>query len=656
MRIIKFVGKRILSKIVSLAVAASCYFGMISYMAVAQDATAAQDGAVNAAVTLQNSELSDDIVVLYTNDVHTYIDGELSYDNIAAIKKELEKMYKYVVLVDAGDHIQGTAYGAMDKGKTISEMMNAAGYDAATLGNHEFDYGMQGCLDAIKRADFPYLSCNFYHENNGVRGENVLDSYKLFELGGDTVAFVGITTPETFSKSTPAYFQNSDGDFIYNISGGDDGKELANDIQEAINSARENGATKVIALGHLGVDPSSKPWTSEEIIALTSGLDAFIDGHSHTIMKCENVANKEGKNVILTQTGEYFNRIGVMIISAETGEISTDFIEYNEDGSLSSSVYNSNSLPSATDVKLIKDNWISQIDQSLGQKIGETQIVFDNYDSNGNRIVRAMETNTGDFSADALYYLFDEMNLDVNVAVMNGGGIRNSAITGEITYKTCKDIHPFGNVACLLKVSGQQILDMLEWGARFVNEAENGGFMQVSGLTYKIDTSVENTVKVGKNDAWAAAPEKYRVYDVRIYNKTNDAWEDINFSSYYNLAGYNYTLRNLGDGFTMFDDAENIVDYVMEDYMVLANYVSAFENGVIAADNSPLLKKYPSMLLDYENGSGRIVNEKQKYESIQNNDNNNPETGDSLLVQEVVVMGITAGIVLAAMRKRNLNS
>ncbi|MBR4027903.1 MAG: 5'-nucleotidase C-terminal domain-containing protein [Lachnospiraceae bacterium] len=563
--------------------------------------------------------LSDDIVILYTNDVHTYIDDTLSYDVIAAIKDDLEKQYKHVLLVDAGDHIQGTAYGSMDKGESIIQMMNAADYDVATLGNHEFDYGMEGCLNVIELAEFSYVSSNFYHEADGVRGENVLDSYAMFECGDEKIAFVGITTPETFTKSTPAYFQDEDGNFIYGISSGENGEDLQQDVQNAINEAKEEGATQIIALGHLGMDLSSEPWTSESTIANVTGLDAFIDGHSHTVMEGKLVDDKEGNNVLLTQTGEYFDRIGMMVIDAETDEITTDFIECEEilgaDGEtvegykLNSELYHGTEVISNTDVKDIKDAWITEVDEILGEKIGSTDIIFDNYDEEGNRLVRQQETNTGDFAADALYYLFDGMGLDVDVAIMNGGGIRNKAITGEISYKTCKEIHTFGNVACLQTVTGQQLLDALEWGARSAGVAESGGFLHVSGITYKVNTEITDTTQKDEKGIWIGGPtEDYRVYDVMVYNKDNDSWDELDLEAEYNLAGYNYTLRDLGDGFAMFDGAVNVLDYVMEDYMVLANYIEGFENGVVEAYNSPLADKYFSWIVDYSdvNGSGRI--------------------------------------------------
>ncbi|MBQ2957685.1 MAG: metallophosphatase [Clostridia bacterium] len=274
--------------------------------------------------------LSDDVVILFTNDVHTYIDNPISYDVITGVKAELKKQYANVLLADAGDHIQGTAYGSMDKGETIIKLMNAAGYDVATLGNHEFDYGMEGCMNVIEWAEYPYVSCNFYHEDYFVRNENVLDSYKIFECGAQKIAFIGITTPETFTKSTPAYFQDETGAYIYGIAGGEDGALLYADVQDAVDAAKAEGATTIIALGHLGVDEASAPWTSKETIAQVSGLDAFIDGHSHTLIEGEEVADKDGNAVVLAQTGEYFDRIGMMVIDAETGAITVDMIEVNE--------------------------------------------------------------------------------------------------------------------------------------------------------------------------------------------------------------------------------------------------------------------------------------------------------------------------------------
>ena len=332
--------------------------------------------ALSLTVTAAAAEENGGVTILYTNDIHTYIDQDLTYSLVAAYKDSLEN----ALLVDAGDHIQGTAYGGMDQGATIIQLMNAAGYDLATLGNHEFDYDMEGCMAAIQEADFPYVSCNFYHEADGVRGENVLDSYQVFEVGGVSVAIVGITTPESFTKSTPAYFQDDNGDYIYGIAGGPDGEELYDAygiaggpdgeelydaIQEAVDAASAE-ADYVIALGHLGVDESSQPWTSREVIANTTGLDVFIDGHSHTALPMEEVTDEGGGAVILTQTGSYLDAVGQLTIAAD-GTITTELLTAED----------LSGLTPDPEVKALEDAWISEIDEQLGQVIGYAEVTLD---------------------------------------------------------------------------------------------------------------------------------------------------------------------------------------------------------------------------------------------------------------------------------------
>ena len=603
-------GKKLLALLLALSMALS-----LTVTAFAEDESAAGSEAAPAEETTETAgeetaaagetEAAGGVTVLYTNDIHTYITKDLTYSKVAAYKDSLEN----VLLVDAGDHIQGTAYGSMDKGATIAQLMNAAGYDLATLGNHEFDYGMDGCMAAIEAADFPYVSCNFYHEANGVAGENVLDSYKVFEVGGVKIAFIGITTPESFTKSTPSYFQDENGNYIYGIAGGTDGEALYTAVQNAIDAASAE-ADYVIALGHLGVDESSQPWTSREVIANTTGLDAFIDGHSHTTIPMEEVTDEGGNTVILTQTGSYLDAVGQMTIAA--------------DGTITTQLLTAENLAEVTpdaEVKAIEDAWVAELDEQLGQVIGYSQVTLDNYDAEGNRLVRKQETNTGDFAADALYYLFDDMGLDVDVAVMNGGGIRNTSTTGDISYLTCKEIHTFGNVACLQTVTGQQILDALEWGAKDVAPAgvpavENGGFLQVSGLKYTINASIPSTVQQDDKGVWTGGPTgAYRVTNVEVLNNETGAYEPLDLTAQYNLAGYNYTLRDLGDGFAMFDGAVNVLDYVSEDYMVLANYVESFP--VDEATGLPTIPADSQYAEVTGNGRITIVNEPVAEEPVE---------------------------------------
>ena len=542
------------------------------------------------------------VTILYTNDVHTYIDKkspELTYAAIAALKKSYEDAGQNVLLVDAGDHIQGTAYGSMDDGETIIKLMNEAGYDLATPGNHEFDYGMARAKAVMKEADFPYISCNWVDLRTGLK---VLPTIKMFTIGGARIAFVGVTTPETFTKSTPAYFMNaSQTKYIYDILGGDDGQKLYNAVQKAIDKAKFLGATYIIGLGHLGVDPSSSPWTSEEVIAHTTGFDAFIDGHSHTVMENKQVADASGKAVTLTQTGSYFKNVGKMTIGAD-GAITTELIDTYEGADAA--------------VAATAAEWISAVDDMLGEEIavGDSKFYI-NDPATGKRRIRSGETNLGDFVADGIYTYFNEIEeLHCDIAIMNGGGIRTDVDAGKWTFKTCKQVSPFGNVACLMSVTGKQIQDALEFGARFVGPEgkENGGFLHVAGATYEIHTDIPNTVLTDDKNVWmGSATGTPRVQNVRIYNKKTGTYEPLDLNRTYALAGMNYTLRNLGDGFAMFDGAELIKDYVSEDYLVMSTYAMIFDAvndvPVLSSANSPLAS-YPGYLLNYENpyGAGRI--------------------------------------------------
>ena len=545
-----------------------------------------------------------DVTILYTNDVHTYIDKQspkLTYAAIADLKQSYQDAGKDVLLVDAGDHVQGTAYGSMDEGASIIKLMNAAGYDVATPGNHEFDYGMDRAKAIMKEADFPYLSCNWVDLRTTLR---VLPSVKVFVRGGRRIAFVGVTTPETFTKSTPAYFMDkAQRKYIYDIQGGEDGKKLYDAVQKAIDKAKLL-ADVVIGLGHLGVDPSSSPWTSEEVIAHTSGFDAFIDGHSHTVMENKQVQDASGKAVTLTQTGSYFANVGEMTIAAD-GTITTKLIPTHEGMDAG--------------IAAMQTGWVNTVDDMLGEKIAVGDSDFYVSDpATGKRRIRSAETNLGDFVADGIYTYFNEVEkLHCDVAIMNGGGIRADVPAGDWTFKTCKQVSPFGNVACLMSVTGKQIQDALEFAARFAGEdgKENGGFLQVAGATYEIHTDIPNTVQTDEKNVWiGSATGTPRVQNVKIYDKASGSYLPLDPGATYALAGMNYTLRNLGDGFAMFDGAELIKDYVSEDYLVMSTYAMIFD-GVDAAGlphlssaNSPLAA-YSGYLLNYEQpyGAGRIT-------------------------------------------------
>ncbi len=542
--------------------------------------------------------------ILYTNDIHGYInnkikDGDnevdgLSYANIKALKDDLISQGENVLLVDDGDHAQGTIYSAYNNGEEMIKLMNDVGYDLATLGNHEFDYGQYQAFKLMDLANFDYVSCNFYNTGDD---SLVLQPYKVLEAGDLKIAFVGITTPETIKNSTPAYFQDENGNYIYGIYSGTDGQELYDSVQKAIDSAKKE-ADVVIGLGHLGVEPGSSPYTSYEVIENTTGFDAFIDGHSHTEIEGDVIQDKDGNDVVLTQTKSYLSYIGKMNVTVTDGEVSitTELIDH----------YDRKDETVAKETEEL----VSVVDKELDQKIADKSDAFYvNDPETGERIVRKMETNLGDLIADSMYWYFnDYKEMDCDIAVMNAGGIRQDFPDGIYTYRDCKTLQPFGNVICLVKASGQVIKDMLDFSVRTL--PDESSIIHVAGMKYSVDLSVEPTAEVDENDIWVAGPTsgEYRVHDIEIYNKETGEYEPIDLEKEYTIGGSNYMLRNAGGGLAMVSDAELVLDYCGEDYMVFAQYLEAFNNSSISTENSPLLH-YQNYMIDYEHiyGAGRIV-------------------------------------------------
>ena len=320
-----------------------------------------------------------DIVVLYTNDVHCAIDGDFGYSNLVAYEKEMAAAGNYVTLVDAGDAIQGGPYGSLTDGQAIIDTMNKAGYDVVTMGNHEFDFGMERFLEVADELDCGYVSCNFVDLRTG---KPVFDTYKMIEYGDTKVAYVGISTPETYTKSTPVYFQDANGKYIYSFSE----DKLVETIQAAIDSAVEAGADYVIAVGHLGIDPESAPYRSTDIIAKVKGLDAFIDGHSHSVIASQEVKDAAGNTVVLTSTGTKFANFGKLTISAD-GTITSELI--------------SDYTKTDADMDAYLKDLFAEFESILNKVVAKSSVNLTGYAEDGTRLVRNQETNIGDLCADA---------------------------------------------------------------------------------------------------------------------------------------------------------------------------------------------------------------------------------------------------------------
>ncbi len=517
----------------------------------------------------------ESIYVLYTNDVHCEVSG---YPALAAYRAQLIENGENVVTVDAGDAIQGEAIGSQTKGSAIIDLMNTVGYDYAVPGNHEFDYSLSTFLDLTKDADFTYLSANFVDLQTG---STVFTPYAVKDFDGKKAAFIGICTPETYTKSTPVYFQDENGNYLYSFSE----NTFYETIQNTVDQARADGADIVIAVGHLGINGTASGWKSTDVIANTTGIDAFIDGHSHETIANSIYQNKDGEDVPLTSTGTKFENFGIMEIQIDPSDhvdISTQLLHPSE-VSYDSSEAASEAYQSVQDKIDHYNQELSYLYEVLGTSEAELTI----NDAEGVRHIRSGETNLGDFVADAYRSI-----CQADIALVNGGGIRASVSAGDVTRKSFMDVNPWNNEICVIEASGQQILDALEHGARNLPE-ENGGFLQVSGLTYDIDTWKESPVIMDEQGMFQSIDpaKERRITNVKINGQPLDP------DKMYTVCGSVYTLQNSGDGFTMFKNDKVIAqDHLPTDAAMLISYFTDVLNGRITAE------QYGNIA-----GDGRIV-------------------------------------------------
>ena len=512
--------------------------------------------------TDDNTSSEESIYVLYTNDVHCEVSG---YPALAAYRAQLLENGENVVTVDAGDAIQGEAIGAQTKGSAIIDIMNTVGYDYAIPGNHEFDYSLSTFLDLTKNADFTYLSANFVDLQTG---STVFTPYAVKDFDGKKAAFIGICTPETYTKSTPVYFQDENGNYLYSFSE----NTFYETIQNTIDQAREDGADIVIAVGHLGINGMASGWKSTDVIANTTGIDAFIDGHSHETIANSIYQNKDGEDVTLTSTGSKFDNFGIMEIQMDASNdisVTTQLLHPSE--------VTYDSSEAASEAYHSVQNKIDHYNQELSylyEVLGtaETELTINN--AEGVRRIRSGETNLGDFVADAYRSI-----CQADIALVNGGGIRASISAGDVTRKSLMDVNPWDNAMCVIEASGQQILDALEHGARNLPE-ENGGFLQVSGLTYDIDTWKESPVIIDEQGMFQSIDpaKERRITNVKVNGQALDP------DKMYTVCGSVYTLQNSGDGFTMFKNDKVVAqDNLPTDAAMLISYFTDVLNGRITA-------------------------------------------------------------------------
>lgn len=524
--------------------------------------------------------LSKPLVVLFTSDVHCGIDTNWGYAGLCAVKEYYAKD-NYVLLVDDGDALQGEPVGTMTRGEAIIDIMNEVGYDIAIPGNHDFDYSVQEFLKLAERAKYEYISCNFNKE-----GELVFKPYTIREFDGVKIGFVGVTTPDTLRSSTPTYFMNEAGEYIYGFFQDKTGGKLYEAVQKAVDGVRAEGAQYVILIAHLGNEDECIPWRYNDVISNTNGINVVFDGHSHDYDKVV-MKNKDGENVIRQACGTKLDTIGALTIQPD-GTMDTALLSWDRKTPAAPELFGlqntgSEAVAKATEelnANLTKVVAKSAVDLVINDPTAVTE------EGKPIRIVRRTETNLGDLCADA----YRDQAGGADIAWINAGGIRTDLKAGDLTLGAILKVHPFGNSLTVIEVTGQQVLDALEWSVHSM-PGEFGGFNQVSGITFELDCTIESPVIVDENGMFASvdASKERRVRNVLVGGEALDP------AKTYTLASIDYQLLNKGDGYTMFDGCKVVQESVKLDNQVLIDYIQTTLGGVVGEG--------------YDNpyGQGRIV-------------------------------------------------
>lgn len=517
--------------------------------------------------TNHTSKTQEDIVILFTNDVHCGIEENIGYAGLSAYKDIMEEKTPYVTLVDCGDAIQGDTIGTVSKGEFLVDLMNEADYDLAVLGNHEFDYGMEQLGTLIEKAQAQYLSCNISYTGSGENGLASIKPYEIITYGTTDVAFIGATTPNSITSSTPTYFMDENGNYVYDFCRGNAGQDLYDCIQKNVDECLEAGVEYVVLLAHLGDGEAESPYTSVEVVENTSGIDVVLDAHSHSTISCMVLEDKVGEEVLLASTGTKLANIGQLVISP-SGNITTGLISHfdKKDAEMESKI---------AEIK-------ASYETELAKVMAMSDITLSCNDENGIRMVRNRETAIGNFCADAYRAV-----AKADIAVVNGGGIRADLTEGEITYADLIAVHPFGNTLCKVTATGQEILDALEMASQLTeNErtdgrnalGEDGSFLHVSGMRYTIDTSIETSVELDENGNFVAVTGERRVKDVYVENE-DGTFEPLDANKEYTFASHNYLIKNGGGGSNMFMDNELLINEGALDYEVLITYMTDVLGG-----------------------------------------------------------------------------
>ena len=475
------------------------------------------------------NDLAGQIVIIHTNDTHGRDATNIGTAAVAQLKKDYEARGANVLLISAGDAIQGAPLVTLDLGKSAIDFMNIAGYDIMAPGNHEFDEGTENLLEILKGAEFDVISATIFED-----GELLFDANVVYDFDGVKVGVFGLTTPETYTKAHPDKIKGLDflmGTFLYEAA------------QAQVDYLKAEGCDFIIAVGHLGTDEASAPDRSTDVIANVNGIDLFIDGHSHSRFEGDEITQKDGTSVtLLVSAGQYLERVGVVTINPATAALTAELLETIENKD--------------ADVDKFINDRNDAVEEELKTVIGLTEFTLYGKNTTDPPGVRMSETNMGNFATDALLWKAREELGSVDLALTNGGGVRDSipmdgrAVSAanpyDITMKDMVTVFPFGNTLTVIEVTGAELLEALE-AAVFATPAVNGGFPQVSGIAFEIHIAVPYAqgAQYSGSTYYAPANPGARVQNVRI------GGEALNLTKTYKIATNDFTAAG-GDTYLVF--------------------------------------------------------------------------------------------------------
>ena len=549
--------------------------------------------------------LSDDIVILHVNDVHCGLNDKIGYDGFVLYRDEMKKKYKNVISVDVGDHIQGGSIGAISNGEAIIKLMNKIEFNVSILGNHEFDYGIEQLQKLRKNISSNYICSNFCYNKNK---STIFDPYKIIKAGNKTIGFIGVLTPLTLTKTYLSTIKDENNERLYDFLSGNNTNLLYDRVQGYINELKNiQKVNYVILLTHFGM--KEEEYTSDGLLSHLENVDAILDGHTH---KVYNVTSKDKKNndIPISQTGTKLESIGKLIINSN-GSLVSEIIEKvpepnDEKNAINITRDGKERWVNNETYNFINGLWNEYSDQ-LNELVGKSDfdIVIKPENNTDSHAVfcRYEECALGDLISDAI-----RITTNTDIAILNGGAIRNNLKKGNLTNSIVIDILPWFGYIIAKKLTGQVILDALEFGVSKLPDTF-GGYPQVSGISFDLNPSINSSVKTDDIGNFVNVTGERRVSNVKING------EDLNLTKIYNVSFREFQGSG-GDGYSMWANEDVYLESVLTDTDSLIYFIKNTLNGTIPREyekaqkrvniinknetNSPILTSNP-LLLGFDN-------------------------------------------------------